>query len=257
MTAIPETTPAGTASIVPTTGENFDLSAQNPAEMVQCHAKAIEWCRRKIELVQNEVTELKVSFEHALAHKWKSTTLKKHWGYAEKRLAYYVKMLKAFEAGYYIVPNFPATVFAIRTDRDTPDATSKIAYTYAPMMTQKGKTLPAGEGVYKNPEPNVMMIERTLDDGHGGKKTVADYWADSWDALEFPANMAKLHVMEAATRAMALKLFDEILMLPSDRQRHADPMLLGRISLRSQYGTNRTANSATFMLAWHIDTKTL
>jgi len=59
--------------------------------------------------------------------------------------------LAAFEAGYYIVPNFPATVFAIRTDRDNPKRNKHIAYTYNPKITAECDVLPAGEGEYKNP----------------------------------------------------------------------------------------------------------
>lgn len=211
----------------------------------------MEWCRQKIELVRNEAAELKVAFEHALKAKWKSATLKRHWGLAENRLTFYQKMLAAFEAGYYIVPNFPATVFAIKTDKDSPSKSTKYAYTYEPPMTQEAKPLPAGVGEYQNPEPVVDSSPAYTDDQ---KRELRNYYCVDWKEIEFPANMAKLHVMEATTRAMALKIFDELSMLPSDRKRHADPMIIGHIIMKEgTYNTKRVS----FMLAWHIDTKTL
>lgn len=246
------------ASVVATTGDNFELSASTPTEMVQCHQQAIVWCRRKIELVTNETTELCVAYKYAKKQKWKCDVLKRHWLLSERRLTFYKKMLLAFEAGYYIVPNFPATVFAIRTEKDLPDGEMKLAYTYEPRMTQEvDRPLPAGEGEYQNPEPSVMKSAYQKDDGRGGKTNVADYWPANWEKMEFPANMAKLHIMDAATRAMALKVFDEVCMLPSDKKRHADPILIGRIVLKTNSRYNSDWTRVSFMLAWHVDTKTL
>lgn len=252
-----QTVPGAMASIVPTTGDNFELSASNPTEMVQCHETAIEWCKRKIELVKNETKELFDAFTHAEQRKWKSSVLKKHWELAQKRVDFYEKMKAAFDAGYYIVPNFPATVFAIRTDKDSPSPALKIGYNYEPKMTKESAVLPIGEGEYQNPEPVVRFDKREVNDGTGNKKTVKDYWCDRWQDLEFPANMAKLHIMAAATRAMALKVFDEVCMLPSDRKRHADPMLIGTIILKTKSPYSSDWKKCSFMIGWHIDTKTL
>lgn len=247
-----------TASIVPTENDNLSLSAQSPGEMVQCHAAAIEWCKRKIKLVQAEAAELKAAFEHAKKCKWKFDTLERHWKLAVKRVEFFQKMLSAFDAGCYIVPNFPATVFAIRTDKDSPAPNTKIAYTYDPKMTVEiTNPLPQGEGEYQNPEPIVEKEYKQITDSSGNKKAVADYWCDGWDTLEFPANMAKLHVMDSATRAMAMKVFDEICMLPDDRKRHADPILIGRIICKTKSPYAAEWKRVSFMLAWHIDTSAL
>lgn len=259
-TTIPE---SATASIVPTTGDNFELSAQNPAEMVQCHSAAIEWAKRKIQLVQNETKELEDAYVYAKGHKWRWQTLHKHWQLSSNRLEFYKKMLAAFEAGYYIVPNFPAAVFAIRTDKSKPSPNTQFGYVYQPSMNVSvTNPLSVGEGEYKNPTPVVAHNEYTLADGKG--TAVADYRAIAWKEMEFPANMAKLHIMQATTRAMALKVFDEVLMLPSDgrssgshRVKQPDPMIIGRIVCRGKSPYRSDWQRVSFMIGWHIDTKTL
>jgi len=229
-----------------------DLSALTPVEMLQCQTTLIEWCKRKIAVTCTERDELEGAYKHAVAHKWKSGTLKRHWELAAKRVEYYKKMLTALEAGYYIVPNFPVTLFAIRTDRKKP---ARIIRTesYVPNLSQDARTLPVGKGEYKNPVPTLRQSEQ-FKDQHG--RTVRNYWADKWDELEFPANMAKLHIMEATTKAMQLKVFDELGMLPADRQRHPDPILVGHIIDPRPVGYG-PPKYITFMIAWHLDTRTL
>lgn len=244
------------ASIVPTTGNNFELSARNPAEMVECHRVAIEWCKRKIELVRNEATELREAYEHARNEKWASSTLKRHSELAIKRLVFYEKMLAAFEAGYYIVPNFPVTLFAIRTDKPTPKRMwARLRWAGQKNFQQDAAILPAGEGQYQNPQPVVAKKPYSLESDPQKGDTWA-YEATNWDDMEFPANMARVHVMEAATRAMDAKIFDEVGFLPQDHKRNPDPLLIGRIIDPKQpgYGERRRVS---FIIAWHIDTTTL
>lgn len=256
--SVPQEPPA---SIVQVAENDFELSASNPAQMVQCHGHAVEWCRRKLEIVRGEAKELRESYEYAKQRKWKAEVLKRHAVLAGKRVTFYEKMLAALEAGYYIVPNFPATAFAVR--RDDAPVNFVIGYGHwsnhksqEPIMTEAAGSLPAGEGEYQNPEP-VVARERThpADAANPtGAHKISDFYAIGWQDLEFPANMARLTIMECATRAMALKVFDEIGMLPSDRKRHGDPILIGRIVLPKTraYGE---PSIVSFMLGWHIDTR--
>lgn len=237
--------------IVPTEGSNLELAAQSPDEMRQCQEALILWTKRKIELVEAEYAELRGAYKHAVERKWKASVLKRHADLAAKRIVFYQKMKAALEAGYYIVPNFPVTLFAIRTDRKKPARMYRVA-AYAPRMSQNARILPQGEGQYQNPEPITMQSKDARKDLTG--RDVRDYWNKAWDDMEFPANMAKLEVMRAATRAMGLKIFDELGMLPADRVRHTDPILIGCIiDPRGTYYHNKLS----FMIAWHLDTRTL
>lgn len=244
-----------TAAIVKSEHENVVLSAKSPEEMVQCHSAAIAWCKNKISLIQTEADELKAAFEHALKAKWASSTLKRHWELAKDRIVFYEKMLAAFEAGYFIVPNFPVTLFAIRTDRPKPSRMwARLRYSSQKNFEQKAKELPVGEGQYRNPQPIIENDWSEIKDEHGN--ITKGYFASEWMQKEFPANMARVHVMEAATGAMDKKIFDEVGFLPQDYRRNADPVMIGRIidPRAAGYGLKRRVS---FMIAWHIDTRTL
>lgn len=253
MTDLPATS---NASIVPTTGNNFELSARNPAEMVECHRTAIEWCKRKIDLVRNEAAELREAYEHARHAKWASSTLKRHSELAIKRLVFYEKMLAAFEAGYYIVPNFPVTLFAIRTDKPTPKRMwARLRWVGQKNFEQEAAILPPGDGQYQNPQPVVTKRAYSLESDPKTGDTYA-FEATGWADMEFPANMARVHVMEAATRAMDAKIFDEVGFLPQDHKRNPDPLLIGRIIDPKPPGWGERRR-VSFIIAWHIDTRTL
>jgi hypothetical protein len=241
-----------TAMTVPQTESDAEFSARTPAEMLACQQGLILWCERKIAAMENEHRELQGAYEHAVKRKWKSETLKRHAALAAKRVIFYQKIKGALEAGYYIVPNFPVTLFAIRTDRKKPASMMKIGLSYVPNLSQESQILPPGEGTYQNPVPTMRQSPEHVVEN----RKVHDYWADGWDQMEFPANMAKLHIMEATTKAMEEKIFDELGMLPADRKRHPDPILVGHIiDPRSPgYGPRK---HVTFMIAWHIDTSTL
>lgn len=246
-----------TASIVPVDGGNIEVSASTPNEMVQGHNAMIQWAERKLEAIKNEFKELRDAYEHAKARKWKSDTLKRHAAIAEKRVTFYEKFKAALMEGYCVVPNFPVTLFAIRTTNQKP------AHKFAMLRSssqrnfeQDAKLLQIGEGDYQNPQPNICQgpVQKVVE----GSQTVEkrQFWAESWDELEFPANMARLHVMEATTRAMALKIFDEIGFLPADYKRNPDPIMIGRLIDPRPVGYGQP-RKVSFMIAWHIDTRTL
>lgn len=244
-----------TASIVPTSGDNFELSAQNPEEMVQCHHAAIEWSKRKIAIMQGEARELQKAYDKARERKWQSGTLKRHWELAEKRVVFYQKMLAAFEAGYYIVPNFPVTLFAIRTDKPTPKRMwARLRHASSQDFEQSANLLPVGQGKYQNPQPVVEQKDLRKDDK--GNETLACQATD-WADLDFPANMARVHVMEAATKAMDAKIFDEVGFLPQDYKRNPDPLLIGRIIRPDKPKWYGDSAKVSFIIAWHINTATL
>lgn len=248
---------SATAAIVPVSGGNLELSASTPDEMVQCHGAMIEWANRKLQLVRNEAKELRAAYLHAKKMKWKNDTLQRHADLADKRVVFYEKFKAALEVGYCVVPNFPVTLFAIRTDKTHPKAFYALRKsTWSVSFEQEAKLLPAGKGQYQNPNPIVKESIGVTTVQEGSQQVQKrESWADAWKDMEFPANMARLHVMQAATRAMALKIFDEIGMLPADHKRNPDPVLIGRIIKPASAKYLRT--TVSFMLAWHVATETL
>lgn len=230
--------------LVPQVVKDIELTASIPQEMVLAQQQLIDWCDNKILSVSAESVELKESHEHAKANNWKSSVLKKHYDLSVKRLAYYEKIREALLAGYYIVPNFQIDLFAIRTNRADPKSS---VLSYWNSHEQDAKELPLQEGEYKNPFPLVRKHSRELSDG---KK---DTWStvDGWDDIEFPITMAKPMIMEATTKAMALKVFDEIGIVPHERKE--DPIIIGRIFFKEGSKKKRVS----FMIAWHLNTNVL
>jgi hypothetical protein len=240
-----------TSAVIVPKGNELEVSAATPAEMLDCQHSLLDWIKQKIELVKQEAAELKAAFDHAVKSKWKSDTLKRHAALAEKRVSFYEKIQAALSAGYYIVPPFPVTVFAIRTDKEKP--LKMWTDSKWENLQQPAQTLPAGEAEYRNPFPVIYEEELRPADPQTGKSAQMQYYAEAWKDVEFPVSMSKPHIMEAATRAMALKVFDDLGILPGTPK--SDPMIIARI--KDPRSTKWHQVFVSFVVAWHLDTRTL
>lgn len=227
--------------------ENLQLTATMPDEMVEAQTGLIFWCDKKLSSLKAESADLKEAYEIALDRKWNTVTLKNQYNKSVKQITYYEKMKAALEAGYYIVPNFPVQMFAIRTKKYHPN---KDSYSYWSDHQQTAQELPIGSGEYKNPFPLVIR-KQEVKDGQG--KTIRDAlsYPDDWDEIDFPVTMAKPRIMEATSQAMALNIFDQFGIMPATRKE--DPVIIGQIKISSGYRTKLVS----FMIAWHLDTKVL
>lgn len=230
---------------------DIEVTAESGDEMAQCQEALIEWAKAKLKEAANQSRELKLAFEHAVKRKWKSDTLKKHAAFALRRFTFYRKFLEALKHGYQIVPSFPVTLFAIRTDKKKPKAKCT-TYHYSNTHEQDAKELPAGEGKYQNPFP--VVLQATIERATAEKRAVMNYWADRWDEFEFPLSMAKPKIMEATTRAMKLKIFDELGICPEDPKKQ-DPMIIGRIRVPAKHQYDH--RTVSFIIAWHLNTATI
>ena len=232
----------------------LELTATTPAEMQSANSALIQWCEQKIAAMKHDAAELAESFAIAVKRKWKSATLKRHADLAAKRVTFYEKIKSALEAGYCIVPNFPVTVFAIRTDREKPMRKLYIGtWRHGGNHTQKAQELPEGQGEYKDPMPFVRTYDNQRTKPDGSKVTEYQIEATEFDGVDFPINMAKPKIMEATSRAMALKVFDEMGVLP-DPHPKKDPMIVGRIldPRPTGYGSKKFI---TFIVAWHLNVR--
>jgi hypothetical protein len=249
-------TPEPSALIVPRDGQ-LEVTATTPDEMLHANEALIGWCYQKIATLEAESKELMAAHEHAKSRKWATGTLKKHANMALKRVEFFGKMRSALVEGYYIVPNFPVSMFAIRTDRKKPlrmwmqDNRNWGLSTH----TQLASSLPQGEGVYRNPDPEVEVR------GNPSEKfpQATVHWAEDWKSeIEFPLTMAKPQIMEATSRAMALNIFDEFGILTEDAKvtrKRQDPLIVGRILDPRSTAYDRKV--LTFVIAWFLDTKVI
>lgn len=223
--------------------EDIALTATLPSEMVESQSQLIDWCSRKIVVCQDEVRELYDAYERAKKMKWKFEPLRNLWRNASKKLAYYEKVKVALVAGYYIVPNFDVQFFAIRTKKATPKD-SWTVFNWNNDHKKEAQELPVGEGEYQNPFP--VVYKKFVGEGNEKKKYSR---AECWDEMEFPIMMAKPEIMDATSRAMALKVFDRIGVFPNYRKE--DPVIIGQIFNKK----GNTTKIVSFMIAWHLDTR--
>lgn len=235
------------SQIVPIVND-IQLTATLPNEMVTSQSQLIDWCDQKISFLRAQSSELEEAYLHAKEHKWKFSTLQSQFNKYIKRISYYEKIKSALVAGYYIIPNFPVTMFAIRTKKDTPD--DKHEWRYWADHTQYSQELPQTVGEYKNPEPIVMRIPEKKDSS-GKILQDAESFATDWDEIDFPVTMAKPYIMEATSQAMALKIFDQFGIMPAKKKE--DPVIIGQIKMKSGYNTK----IVSFMIAWHLNTNVL
>lgn len=246
QTAIVPTQPA---QIIAKEDGNVALTAFEPADMPKCQEALIAWCQDKVKTLRSDARELRQAYNQAKEKKWKTSVLKRHADLAAARVQFYEKILAALEAGYVIVPNFPVQAFAIRT-KETIDAENehvRIA-SYRMDFKREPDQSAVGEGEYQNPFPFVVHWQADAQSpAYKGQKEIRQY-PHSWDKLDFPISMAKLEIMEATDRAMALKVFDQLGILPANRKE--DPIIVGQI-----FGPK--GKMVTFMIAWHLDTRTL
>lgn len=242
--------------------QDIHVIAETPDQMKECNTSLINWCDAKIRELRVDHIELDAAYKSALAKKWKSSVLKRHAKLAKKRILFYGKLRTALKAGWYIVPNFPVTIFAIRTDRSRPlriATTVQSSYTPSPRKDQQTYGLPEGTGNYVSPNPVVQVRnhgEVTL--GSGRKETEWHSFASDWNDVEFPMCMAKLQIMEATNRAMEIKLFDDFGVLSNaalSRRGCGDPIIVGRIL--DPRSTTYTKKYISFIIAWALDTKTI
>jgi len=226
--------------------KDIQLTATLPHEMVESQNQLINWTENKLKELQLEEIDLRLAYEHAKKCKWKWNTLYNQHQKSVKKIEYYEKLHSALLHDYYIVPNFPIQMFAIKTDRKFP---SGHKWQYWGDFEQDAKELPQNEGEYKNPFPVIKRNSEIYKDG----KTVrnAASWADDWDKFEFPLMMAKPQIMEATSRAMALKVFDQIGIMPAAKKE--DPVIIGQIIRKS----GNTKKIISFMIAWHLNTNVL
>jgi len=235
-------------------GDSLHVAAFAPQQMQDANAALLQWCRRKIEQLQAEANELAAAAQHALQRKWKASTLRKHHQLALKRVDFYQKIEIALKHGYYIVPNFPVTLFAIRTKAKTPikgDTSNRYD-----QHEQPAQLLPAGEGDYKNPFPAIWQTDvATPAEKAAGNKNLR-YYAKEFDTMEFPVTMAKPMFMQAVDRAMTLKAFDAFGILPNPK-RKADPIIVGRLYDPRARKWERSNRGVTFIIGWYLDTSVL
>lgn len=251
--ALHEPAEVATEAALPIVHRDLRLVAENPMQLAEEQGRLIGWCEGKIADLRAHVEDLQSNLEAARSHKWKTSTLASAVGREKGRISYYEKMLAALQAGYFIVPNFDAEVFAVRTDRSTPPSQYR-EERYEPNLDDivvSPVALGDGEHVRPGAREQRGSSVRVVD----GKEVVVKWaQATAFDFdIDFPFALAKPQVMTATQAAMALRIFDDIAVLPRSQRTNNDPMVVGIIRRKEGYNIKR----CTFLIAWFLDTETL
>jgi len=257
MTVQPETDLA----LVP----QFHAVAVNATEMAACKTGIKNWLELKVRSIEQEIEQIQATLDAAIRNKWKSSTFKNQLQKVKQKHLYYGKLLSACNAGYTVIPNMPVDIFAIRVNKSSPSwaydsGQSNYGYSQAaPMVSDEDEQrLPVGDGRYENPQ--VKFHERRserkeLKDGKETKVYEVEQFCDGFDQIEFPLAVAHPMVMDATARAMAMKIFDRIGVVPQTRRKgyRGDPIVVGQITNKEGYSTK----TASFLIAWYLDPRTL
>jgi hypothetical protein len=255
-----ESTPPITVPTIVDDTSDFTVIARNPQEMVGAQKSMILWTARKIQSEKGLLADAQENLDTAAKNKWKTQSWKLRISMSEKKLAFYRKVKTALENGYYIVPPFPIEIFAIRTNAKRPK--EKMGYTrISDIPTARPDTLEEGKGKYVSPfhRDRLRTFSKKVPDGYSNEpKQVIYHTPVGFDDIDFPFKLAKSEVMTATSQAMALRVFDQLGILPASSgvitasKTNPDPMILGQILM-----PHKRNSPLTFFVAWWLDTKTL
>lgn len=220
--------------------------ARQPSEMEAAQQRMITWALGAEAQERVDLAELEENLRIAKKNKWRTSGLVSAVRKAKKSVTFYEKTRSALQAGYCIVPNFPVGVFAVKTKKTTPEGQHNLYDWPEQIPDAKHDHSKVGEGRYV--EPQVAAVSRTRTGGDGIKRT---HHSPAWQYTEvgFPFTYVKPQIMESASRAMALKIFDEVGCLPEPTKRDRDPMVVGRV-VRREGSDERVF---TFLIAWWMD----
>lgn len=210
--------------------------ATNPKELAVAQAALLEQLTVKRNAVQAEVDELTEGLATAVRNKWQTKTLRAAVKRRERTKLYYEKVMAAVSAGYLIVPDMQADIFAIRTAAGKPKAKRSRSLHWG--LQQGAQQLPPGEGRYVSVNP--MAEQHDIGDG----KT--EWVASDFQEVGFPVVGVKPQIMDATGRAMAWNLFDEIGLVRAG----GDPIVVGNIK-------GEGYRRCWFFIAWWVDINTI
>lgn len=219
------------------------IIALNPQQMAEAQTTTLGWIDKKLSAAEAELGEADALHNTLVGRGMNPTTAKSMMNRAAKRVRFYDKCKAALAAGYYIIPPFPIQLFAVRTDRGVIKDRGERSWT----SEQIGRSLPVGEGAYRNPTVARLHIDNvTKKSSDGSSREIAIYENDSWrDEIDLPVRAMKPTLIEAVGRALELKIFDALGIAPAYRS--ADPIIAGQIRRPDGKG------ALTFFVAWWLD----
>lgn len=229
------------------------LYASNQAEMSKAQSQLVAWAEKKMVGLRKELKDAEDNLAHAKKMKWRKQTFEAIVAKLEKKVTFYEKVEAALKAGYTIIPDMDVQLFAVRTTRKSAKR-NQVKGQWNRPIDQESNHPPLGEGRYVTPQGEQVWANRIVKHELGKEPVYEKFtWTEGHDdLLDFPFKMARPQILEAASEAMALKVFDEVGALPRFRKQ-PDPVLVGRITHKDGHNEKRF----NFLIVWYIDTKEL
>ncbi len=227
------------------------LIATTPQELAVSQRQLVSLFQEKKKTSEAETYELATAVAEAKNAGLRAPHLQTQLRKAKKQTEYYEKLSRAVASGYYVVPNMPIEVFAVRRDGDgVRSSTSRRSWeTFEQLEGQ----LPAEVGDYWNPVPvKNSYFER--EGKPGEEKSVKYYYPVALtDDIRLPGRVDDVRLIPPIKAALSLKTFDDIGIAP---QTVGDPMLIGRIrrpGRRPDNGQWASSDYVCFLIAWFVD----
>lgn len=219
-----------------------DFAPAQARMVALAESRIAEWTAQRDELVAN--------VEVARRNKWRHEPMKRAARMAERMVTYYTAIREALVNGYMIMPDLQCDVYAVRVRENGASLPARQMgnsqwLTHDPRQGPSS-SLPVGEGEYVSDTTVAHRHHEKWKDAQDREQTT--YFSTALDNLppEAPVILARPVLLEAAERAMALRVFDEIGIVGANRRsRTADPMLVGRIN-----DPRPTRRGQAFLIAW-------
>ena len=229
---------------------NMVVLGRDKEEIAEGQGQLLQWFEAKVLELKGTVSDAEGNLATAEKNTWKLDPFKRQLRKARKELIFFEKGTEAIRAGYWLVPNFPLEIFAVRTSKKNPPPGWK-RFEFDTRVASDGSAV--GEGKYVSPEPYLHTKNDKYQGKDGNTYNRTLYAADGHDeAPLFPFSLVKPEVLTATSVAKAKMIFDELGTMRQD-VKGRDPVIAGRISMRE----GALAKTLTFLICWFIDSKAL
>jgi hypothetical protein len=240
-------------AMLPSVGHDLIVMARTPAQLDQSREQVKDWLQLKLRSLRAAEQNAQENLDAAIQAKVKTSAWKAVIYRERRRIKYYEKLYAALEAGYYIVPDFPINVIAVRTKKTRPTVGGTEYRWASDVRDEPHQFLPVGEGEYVNPDIAAYPVQRNVQNSEGKTESVTRHQAAfEFDEIDFPLRVIRPQILKDFSKAVQAKIFDEIGVLPDTRRRQ-DPVVVGRIELKEGY----TRKSCSFIISWWIPTSSL
>jgi hypothetical protein len=228
------------------------LVALDAGDMPGVQSQLIGWCQTRIIQLGSELKDFRQNLRQAKQMHWRRSSWERLISKTKAKMIYYVKVKTAVEAGYVVIPNFPAEILAVRVEKGSGPGYKTGSYPTQINETKPDLRLPPGEGKYVDEMlptydssytgPDNKVVKRVSRHGHYNHTP------------DFPMALVKPIILDATRRAMAFRVFDRIGLAHggsdmSKARRKSDPLVVGQIlDPADQYRQKRV----TFFVAWWV-----